>query len=77
MYRELRKPRPSIKLLYLTPEQLVNNAGLMDALLELRHRNLLARLVIDEVTRGKGDLAVSLCRHLFPWPRPWRLTDAP
>ena len=47
--QELRKAQPTCKLLYLTPEQLVKSSALQDALSELHRRNLLARLVIDEV----------------------------
>ena len=49
--QELRKQRPSLKLLYITPEQLVASAALMDVLQQLMRRNLLARFVVDEVTR--------------------------
>jgi bloom syndrome protein len=48
--QELRKPRPTIKLLYVTPEQLVASAALESALRELQRRNLLARFVVDEVS---------------------------
>ena len=49
--QELRKQRPSLKLLYITPEQLVASAALVDVLQQLMRRNLLARFVVDEVTR--------------------------
>ncbi|KAK9835234.1 hypothetical protein WJX81_007757 [Elliptochloris bilobata] len=45
---ELAAPVPTCKLLYVTPEQLVKNNKLVDALQRLRARGLLARLVIDE-----------------------------
>ncbi|KAI9895625.1 hypothetical protein PsorP6_019402 [Peronosclerospora sorghi] len=45
---ELRRPVPSVKLLYLTPEKVVMSAEMMEAL-EMLHRNdMLARFVIDE-----------------------------
>lgn len=40
--------RPTLKLLYVTPEQLVNGARLMDALRHLNGLGLLSRFVIDE-----------------------------
>lgn len=43
-----RKPEPLTKLLYLTPEQLVQNQVLKKRLTRLAHAGLLARLVIDE-----------------------------
>ena len=46
--RELRKEQPTMKLLYVTPEQLVNGGGLNDVLRGLAERRLLARFVIDE-----------------------------
>ena len=46
--RELRKAQPTMKLLYVTPEQLVNGGGLNDVLRGLAERRLLARFVIDE-----------------------------
>ncbi|WIA21883.1 hypothetical protein OEZ85_004257 [Tetradesmus obliquus] len=46
--RELRKARPSVKLLYVTPEQLVKSDSLRGLLQDLRGRGLLARFVIDE-----------------------------
>ena len=46
--RELRKAQPTMKLLYVTPEQLVNAGGLNDVLRGLAERRLLARFVIDE-----------------------------
>ena len=46
--RELHKARPSCKLLYCTPEQLVNGSTLNDALAKLAASGLLARFVIDE-----------------------------
>ena len=50
MLQELRKERPTIKLLYITPEQLVASASLTSALQALQSRGLLARFVVDEVT---------------------------
>ena len=46
--RELRKAQPTMKLLYVTPEQLVNGGGLNDVLRGLAERRLLARFIIDE-----------------------------
>lgn len=48
VYMELSKPHPSIKLLYVTPEQLVAGLRLRERLTELHSRGLLASLVIDE-----------------------------
>ena len=47
----MRKERPSLKLLYVTPEQLVASTALLDALQDLRRRGLLPRFVVDEVCR--------------------------
>eukprot|EP00644_Phytophthora_capsici_P011913 jgi/Phyca11/543471/estExt2_Genewise1Plus.C_PHYCAscaffold_120219 len=45
---ELRRPIPSIKLLYLTPEKICKSEEMM-SLLEILHQNkMLARFVIDE-----------------------------
>ncbi len=49
MLRELRKERPTIKLLYVTPEQLVKGTRLQALLAGLHARGRLARFVIDEV----------------------------
>ncbi|KXZ56841.1 hypothetical protein GPECTOR_1g759 [Gonium pectorale] len=46
--RELRKERPSCKLLYLTPEALVKGNRIKDLLDRLFQRGRLARFVIDE-----------------------------
>eukprot|EP00198_Chlamydomonas_reinhardtii_P014080 XP_001703417.1 ATP-dependent DNA helicase [Chlamydomonas reinhardtii] len=46
--RELRKDRPSIKLLYLTPEALVKGGRVKELLDRLHSRQHLARFVIDE-----------------------------
>ena len=46
--RELHKAQPSCKLLYCTPEQLVNGGSLNEALAKLAASGLLARFVIDE-----------------------------
>ncbi|KAK9817076.1 hypothetical protein WJX72_009158 [[Myrmecia] bisecta] len=48
VYRELRKPVPTCKLLYLTPEQFAKSAALKEVLAGLAQRGLLARLVVDE-----------------------------
>ena len=47
--QELHKERPSLKLLYVTPEQLVASTTLIEALQDLRRRGLLPRFVVDEV----------------------------
>jgi hypothetical protein len=44
-----QQARPSVKLLYVTPEQLVKSDSLRGLLQDLRQRQLLARFVIDEV----------------------------
>jgi RecQ family ATP-dependent DNA helicase len=46
--RELAKRRPTLKLLYVTPEQLVNGGALNNALAALAASGQLARFVIDE-----------------------------
>jgi len=48
VHSELVKEHPSIKILYLTPEQLVANDSLKNKLKTLYSRRLLARLVVDE-----------------------------
>ena len=45
---ELRKAQPTLKLLYVTPEQLVNGGGLNATLAALNAAGQLARFVIDE-----------------------------
>lgn len=47
--RELNKPMPTCKLLYITPEQFVANSSLHSLLASLHGKGLLQRLVIDEV----------------------------
>ncbi|KAI0510786.1 hypothetical protein KFK09_011395 [Dendrobium nobile] len=46
--QELRKERPTCKLLYVTPERLAGNMSFMDILRCLHQKGLLARFVIDE-----------------------------
>lgn len=46
--RELRKRRPTLKLLYVTPEQLVHGSRLNEALAGLAASGMLARFVVDE-----------------------------
>ncbi|XP_024545306.1 ATP-dependent DNA helicase Q-like 1 isoform X3 [Selaginella moellendorffii] len=46
--QELRKQRPSCKLLYVTPEKLAKSASFQDVLHGLDRHRLLARFVIDE-----------------------------
>jgi bloom syndrome protein len=48
VHRELAKPLPSFKLLYVTPEQLAAGQRLRAALAGLDRRGLLARVVVDE-----------------------------
>ncbi|CAL5219887.1 g1811 [Coccomyxa viridis] len=48
VFAELHKERPSLKLLYVTPEQLVASTALIEALQDLRRRDLLPRFVVDE-----------------------------
>lgn len=50
VFRELSKPRPTCKLLYITPEQFVKSTSLHRLLAGLHTRGLLARLVVDEVS---------------------------
>lgn len=49
VFRELNKPMPTCKLLYITPEQFVKSTSLQNMLTGLFNRGLLSRLVIDEV----------------------------
>ncbi|KAK8967535.1 ATP-dependent DNA helicase Q-like 1 [Platanthera guangdongensis] len=46
--QELRKERPTCKLLYVTPERIAGNMSFMDILRCLHQKGLLARFVIDE-----------------------------
>ena len=46
--RELDARAPTLKLLYVTPEQLVKNQGLVDRLASLDAAGRLARIVVDE-----------------------------
>ncbi|KAG1326214.1 putative ATP-dependent DNA helicase Q-like 1 [Cocos nucifera] len=46
--RELRKNKPSCKLLYVTPERIAGNLSFLDILSCLYQKGLLARFVIDE-----------------------------
>lgn len=48
VYSELSKECPTIKVLFLTPEQLVVSEKLRDVLQNLYKRNQLSRLVVDE-----------------------------
>ena len=59
VFRELNKPLPTCKLLYITPEQFVKSSSLQSLLTGLHSRGLLARLVIDE----EACLA-PLCLHI-------------
>lgn len=52
--RELRKERPSCKLVYLTPEGLVKGNRIKELLDRLHQRGRLARFVIDEVWPWRG-----------------------
>ena len=46
--RELRKRKPTIRLLYVTPEKLASSATLADILHQLDSNGMLTRFVIDE-----------------------------
>ncbi|XP_072996306.1 ATP-dependent DNA helicase Q-like 1 isoform X4 [Typha latifolia] len=46
--QELRKGRPSCKLLYVTPERVAGNLSFLDVLRCLYQKGLLARFVVDE-----------------------------
>jgi RecQ family ATP-dependent DNA helicase len=48
VYAELEKGQPSMKLLFVTPEQFVSSEKLQTKLKVLHGKNMLARLVIDE-----------------------------
>lgn len=48
VYLDLNKAKPSIKLLYVTPEKLSISSRLSGILQQLYSRNLLERFVIDE-----------------------------
>jgi len=48
VHMELAKDRPTVKLLYVTPEQLAIGAKLRDRLEKLNSRGLFSRLVVDE-----------------------------
>eukprot|EP00210_Caulerpa_lentillifera_P000783 g758.t1 len=48
VYKELRKPNSTCKLLYLTPEQLTANVHLIDIIKMKQIEGNLARIVIDE-----------------------------
>ena len=48
VHAELSKPHPSMKLLYVTPEQLVQGQRLREKLTALNARGLLSRVVVDE-----------------------------
>uniref|UniRef100_K3WD55 ATP-dependent DNA helicase n=1 Tax=Globisporangium ultimum (strain ATCC 200006 / CBS 805.95 / DAOM BR144) TaxID=431595 RepID=K3WD55_GLOUD len=46
--QELKRNKPSLKLLYVTPEKLGNSAEMIELLEILHHNGMLARFVIDE-----------------------------
>ena len=46
--RFFKHREPYLKLLYVTPERLVNHLGFKDRLLALYNNEMLARFVIDE-----------------------------
>ena len=48
VFRELSKQRPTTKLLYVTPEQLVKSSSLQSVLQRVHERGSLSRLVVDE-----------------------------
>ena len=49
--REMAKPVPTCKLLYVTPEQLAASGALKDILSRLTQRGLVSLFVVDEVSR--------------------------
>ena len=65
MLQELAKERPSIKLLYVTPEQLVASRALEDALGSLRQRHLLARFVVDEARLAGFCICMQVDLHML------------
>eukprot|EP00850_Spirogloea_muscicola_P001788 SM000006S19553 [mRNA] locus=s6:1415426:1418651:- [translate_table: standard] len=46
--QELRKAKPTLKLLYVTPERIASNAAFQNVLWQLHAKGQLARFVIDE-----------------------------
>jgi len=52
VYADLALSTPLTKLLYVTPEQLMQNRRLQDALSQLHRSRMLARIVIDEVRQS-------------------------
>ena len=48
VHRELRKRKPTIRLLYVTPEKLASSQALADILQQLNENGMLTRFVIDE-----------------------------
>ncbi|ETV97502.1 hypothetical protein, variant [Aphanomyces invadans] len=46
--RDLHRPVPTIKLLYVTPEKLASSSSLISLLEDLNRRGMLARFVVDE-----------------------------
>lgn len=59
--RELNKARPTCKLLYVTPEQLVKSSALNDILRRLNENGMLARVVIDEASKPTGQGNIYEC----------------
>jgi superfamily II DNA helicase RecQ len=51
VFRELRKPHPTVKLVYTTPEQLKASEGLNGVMEDLHSKKMLDRFVVDEVWR--------------------------
>lgn len=48
IYLDLGRRNPTLKFLFLTPEKLINDKVLQEALVKLYKRDLFTRLVIDE-----------------------------
>lgn len=82
IYSDLSKEKPSIKILYVTPEKISASQKLLSTLVRLYERNLIARIVIDEahcVSQWGHDFRpdykrLSLLRDKFPKVRMIALT---
>ena len=61
VFKELSQARPSCKLLYVTPEQLVKSQALVEILQRLDRRGLFSSLVIDEVCLQDLQSSASIC----------------
>lgn len=66
MFLELCKPQPTVKLLYVTPEQLVKGGRLKDTLQQLYSRVRMRELVMGPERRVKvGKHGVWLCLQVL------------